>query len=150
MSGHRGNIRLVSAGAGSGKTYRITEEISRAIIDERVEPARIIATTFTRRAASELQSRITARLTERGWLAEARAVGSAMIGTVHSVCGRLLHRYCYEAGISPELEVLSEAESKLLISWVIGEATITRDVSDLRRLSDVFGYNDISRTGDVA
>ncbi len=147
MSTDSSNIRVITAGAGSGKTYRITEEISRAIIEDNTEPRRIIATTFTRKAASELGSRIVGRLTAEGRLAEARSLGSAMIGTVHSVCGRLLRRYCYEAGMSPELNVLSEVESKILISQVIGEAATSDDILRLAGLSTVFGYDASTYTG---
>lgn len=147
MSTDSRTIRVVNAGAGSGKTYRITEEIFRAVIEEKIEPSRIIATTFTRRAATELRSRVVGRLTAEGRLTEARSLGSALIGTVHSVCGRLLRRYCYEAGISPELNVLSEAESKFLISQVIGEAATSHNILQIGRLSTAFGYNEISRTG---
>ena len=67
-------IRFVSAGAGSGKTYRLTVELERALTERGIEPSRVIATTFTVKAASELSDRVAVgidarngRVTVSGW-----------------------------------------------------------------------------------
>ena len=52
MSAH---IRFISAGAGSGKTYRLTELLLAELQAGRVRPAGVLATTFTKRAATELR-----------------------------------------------------------------------------------------------
>ena len=61
------NIRFISAGAGSGKTYRLTEELEDALIKGRARPACVIGTTFTKKAARELRERVRQRLVENGW-----------------------------------------------------------------------------------
>ena len=86
MSKH---IRFISAGAGSGKTYRITEELQAMLADGSVSPSGVIATTFTRLAATELRERVRQKLIEDGNAAQAAQMGQALIGTVNGVCGEL-------------------------------------------------------------
>ena len=63
------NIRFISAGAGSGKTYRLTEILSERLTDvaEPARPEAVIATTFTRKAAGELVDRVRQKLIEKAW-----------------------------------------------------------------------------------
>ncbi len=116
------NIQLVTASAGSGKTYALSERVETAV--KSADPESIMATTFTVKAAAELQSRIRLRLLKDGHTAAAQRVMDGLIGTVNSVCGRLLREYAIDAGESPALEVLppddSEAIFKTAISSVIG------------------------------
>ena len=51
------NIELINASAGSGKTYNLTSRIVN-VIDDGVSPEKLMATTFTKRAAAELKERI--------------------------------------------------------------------------------------------
>ena len=57
-----GAIKIVSASAGSGKTYRLTTELVEGIRSRNVRPDAVVAMTFTRKAAAELQERVRARL----------------------------------------------------------------------------------------
>jgi ATP-dependent exoDNAse (exonuclease V) beta subunit len=95
-------VEFVSAGAGSGKTYRLTQIVSAALADGSARPQGILATTFTIKAAAELRERARAKLLESGRVDLASAVGQARIGTVNSVCGELLSRFCFEVGMSPD------------------------------------------------
>ncbi|MYE82248.1 MAG: AAA family ATPase, partial [Gammaproteobacteria bacterium] len=52
------HVTFVSAGAGSGKTWRLTEELEHLLVEDGVDPARIIGTTFTVKAAAELRDRV--------------------------------------------------------------------------------------------
>src|SRR5690606_13371 len=61
------HVRFLSAGAGSGKTYRLTQALQAALIDG-VSPARIIGTTFTVKAAAELRERVREKLIASGRL----------------------------------------------------------------------------------
>jgi ATP-dependent helicase/nuclease subunit A len=85
-------IHFISAGAGSGKTYRPTELLLAELQAGCVCPAGVLATTFTKRAATELRERVRGFLIGQGEIARADAVGSARIGTVKSVCASLLQR----------------------------------------------------------
>lgn len=109
MSQH---IRFISAGAGSGKTYRITEDLQKMLANGSVQPSGVIATTFTRMAATELRERVRQQLMADGNAAQAVQMGQALIGTVNSVCGKLLGRFAFEAGLSPDQKVLEEEQAK--------------------------------------
>ena len=101
-------IQFISAGAGTGKTHRVTEIIATKLADGTCRPTGLVATTFTKKAAHELAERIRGRLFAQGKSGLAQRMEEALIGTVHGVCQRLLGRFAFEAGISPRLEVLGE------------------------------------------
>ena len=108
------NIRFISAGAGSGKTYRVTEDLQKMLASGAVNPAGVIATTFTRRAATELRERVRQILLADGNAEQAAQMGQALIGTVNGVCGELLVRFAFEAGLSPDQKVLEEEQGMRL------------------------------------
>jgi len=91
-------IRFVSAGAGSGKTYALTKILSEELAGKRARPSGVIATTFTRKAAAELRERVRSHLIGEGEYAMANAMGQARIGTVNGVCGGLLERAAFPSG----------------------------------------------------
>lgn len=115
------HVRFISAGAGSGKTYRLTEELERALSDGRAKPEGVIATTFTVKAASELHDRVRRRLIESGRASLAEQMAQALVGTVHSVCERLLARFAFELGLSPELDVASVEDGTRLFNQALDE-----------------------------
>ena len=55
---HLPDLDVVSAGAGSGKTYRIKDTVGRWIKEGLVSPDRIVAVTFTEAAAGEIKERL--------------------------------------------------------------------------------------------
>lgn len=112
-------VEFISAGAGSGKTYRLTQVLARALESGQARAAGIMATTFTVKAAAELRQRARKALLEAGRLDLATAIGQARIGTVNSVCGQLLQRFCFEIGLSPDQTVLSEAECVQLLKAAV-------------------------------
>ena len=101
------HVTFISAGAGSGKTYRLTTELERALLDGEVSPAGIVGTTFTVKAASELRERVRERLIAAGRIELAERTAESLVGTVHSVCERLLKRFAFELGLSPQMNVMS-------------------------------------------
>ena len=125
------HITFVSAGAGSGKTYTLTQILRDELVAGRAQPGGVIATTFTRKAASELRERVRSFLLEKNEFALATAMGQARIGTVNSICGELLLRFCFEAGLSAEQQVIEEGASKLLLQRAIDSV---QDASDLAEL----------------
>ncbi|HKK48232.1 MAG TPA: UvrD-helicase domain-containing protein, partial [Alkalispirochaeta sp.] len=104
------SIEVISASAGTGKTYRLTERIVEAVRGG-VEPERIMATTFTVKAAAELRGRVRKALTSEGYPELGARVSDAYIGTVHSLCFRLVTEYAIDAGISPNVDVLPDADA---------------------------------------
>lgn len=121
-----GKLTVVRASAGSGKTYDLCEHIAHEVT-ESLDPAQIMATTFTKKAAAELEGRIQAKilaadaLEPRERLAKSERLELAAIGTVHSVGHQLLRRYALPLGLSPELEVLEESGSQRALDELLGE-----------------------------
>lgn len=122
-----GELLFVRAGAGSGKTFFLCDELEREVLEGGLDPARILATTFTRKAAAELKGRIQARLLgarPRPGLdpvALAERLDLATIGTVHSVGQQLLARFAVEMGLSPRLHVIEEERADKALRDLMGE-----------------------------
>jgi ATP-dependent helicase/nuclease subunit A len=99
---------LVSAAAGSGKTSVLVERFVRAVCDDEIAPGRILAITFTERAAGELRERVRARLLELGERQAARDTEAAFVGTFHGFCARLLRAHPLAGELDPDFTVLDE------------------------------------------
>jgi ATP-dependent helicase/nuclease subunit A len=99
---------LLSAAAGSGKTSVLVERFVAAVRDDGIAPARILAITFTERAAGELRARVRARLLELGDRAAARDTEAAFVGTFHGFCARVLRAHSLAAGLDPDFAILDE------------------------------------------
>ncbi|MFN4253374.1 MAG: UvrD-helicase domain-containing protein [Saprospiraceae bacterium] len=132
------NIELLSAGAGSGKTYTITGKLADLLRGD-TRPSGIIATTFTRKAAAELQERVRVRLLEAGLTEAANALGSALIGTVHSVGTRLLQRFAFEAGVSPLVEIIADGDEQRLFNESLSQVLTEEKIELLNTLADRLG-----------
>ena len=102
---------FVHANAGSGKTRVLVERFVRAVVEDGVPVDRILAITFTEKAAAELRARLRARFLELGERDRAREAEGAWVSTIHGFCSRLLRRHALLAGIDPEYEVLDETRA---------------------------------------
>ena len=71
-------------------------------------PGRILAITFTERAAGELRERVRARLLELGEREAARDTEAAFVGTFHGFCARLLRAHALAAELDPAFAILDE------------------------------------------
>lgn len=141
-------LEVVRAGAGSGKTYNLCETVAAAVADG-IDPARILATSFTKKAAAELKSRVQSRLlAESGGKTAVHAqtdrLELAAIGTVHGVAHQLLSRYAIEMGLSPRLEVITENVSDRAMSELLGKipAELWQPFSDC---ADRLGIADLNQ-----
>lgn len=117
-------LEVVRAGAGSGKTTDLCQTVADAVAGG-LDPARVLATTFTKKAAAELKGRIQQKLLagkgERlATQQHADRLELAAIGTVHSVAHQMLSRYAIELGLSPRLEVITEEASDRALSDLLG------------------------------
>ncbi|MBP5584790.1 MAG: UvrD-helicase domain-containing protein [Lentisphaeria bacterium] len=113
-------IKMIKASAGSGKTYRLMDNLSDCI-KAGTQPEGLLATTFTVKAAAELQSRIRKKLLEEDRTELASRVFDGLIGTVNGICNRLLNEYAIEAGLSPALDVLPDENADLIFSAATSE-----------------------------
>ncbi|HEX3433548.1 MAG TPA: UvrD-helicase domain-containing protein, partial [Solirubrobacteraceae bacterium] len=104
----RSESLLVSAAAGSGKTSVLVERFVAAVRDDGLAPGRILAITFTERAAGELRERVRDRLLELGDRQAARDTEAAFVGTFHGFCARLLRAHPFAAGLDPDFAILDE------------------------------------------
>lgn len=105
---------LVAAGAGSGKTRLLVAYFVRALVEEGVPADRLVAVTFTRKAAAELTARIRSALSGCGREDLVRSLDSAMIGTIHSLCRRLIKERVLDAGVDPTCTVLEVEAARVL------------------------------------
>lgn len=138
-------IHIIEAGAGSGKTYRLADEIFKALTRKEGSPVRpdgFILTTFTRKAAAELLSRVSKRLIDKGRSVESRLVRQSLIGTVNSVCGTILQRFAFEAGLSTRIRVIPEGAEKQHFNAILSGTIGTSEFQDLQRLAQVLSIED--------
>jgi len=141
-------ITFISAGAGSGKTTRLTEILAQKLLAKEVEPDGIIATTFTNKAAAELKERVRAALLKQGRQDLALSIFEARIGTVNSVCGGMLHRFAFELGLSVEQKVLDEHAAMEHLSRALDTAVGSESLAAVTALSRRLGRAD-RRTGEL-
>lgn len=133
-------ITVISAGAGSGKTYSLTQRMVE-MLQTGVRPAGIIATTFTKKAAAELQDRVRVKLLEEGLPEAANELGAALIGTVHSIGTRLLQRFAFEAGVSPLVEIIAEEDSSRMFNESLSQVLTETRIEKLNQLADRLGLS---------
>lgn len=103
--------QLVIAGAGSGKTRVLTYKIVH-LLAKGYEPWRILALTFTNKAAREMRDRITDRLGDH-------TANRIHMGTFHSVFARLLRNHADRLGYKPNYTIYDAQDSKNLIKNII-------------------------------
>lgn len=105
--------QLVVAGAGSGKTRVITYKIVHLLANGHT-PGRIMALTFTNKAAAEMRERI-------GKLAGEDVASRLWMGTFHSIFSRILRRHAEKIGYKSNFTIYDTADSKSLIKTIIRE-----------------------------
>ncbi|MBS2037479.1 UvrD-helicase domain-containing protein [bacterium] len=121
IAGQFGKNFLVEASAGSGKTHSLVGRLVAGILAGAYEIEKLVAVTFTRKAAAELSGRMRLALQAACQGRDAKSAERALaqfdkmfIGTVHGFCSRLLREYPVQAGISPVFQEMEEDEDQLL------------------------------------
>jgi len=105
---------LIFAGAGSGKTRVIVFRIANLVAEHRVPPYRILAVTFTNKAAGEMKRRLES-------LIGPEVTRDLWVGTFHAVCVRLLRRYHEAAGLERNFVIYDDGDQRTVMNRVIKE-----------------------------
>jgi DNA helicase II / ATP-dependent DNA helicase PcrA len=107
---------LIIAGPGSGKTRTLVNRTVHLILERDIPPSRILISTFTRKAAAELETRIAEAMRD-----EAAAAGRPVnindlhVGTMHSLFIGILQKYREQAGLGREIRMLEDFEQQYLV-----------------------------------
>jgi ATP-dependent exoDNAse (exonuclease V) beta subunit len=118
-------LRIVSASAGSGKTFRLTQEVTAAVSPSASRPIPIeglVAVTYTTKAHAELEARIRHVLVKNGAFERAQELPLAQVGTVHSIALRIVKEFALDAGLSPSIDVISGNEGRRLLQAALEHA----------------------------
>lgn len=102
---------LVIAGAGSGKTRVLTYKIVH-LLNNGFEPYRILALTFTNKAAREMKERIAAAIGQK-------SASQIWMGTFHSIFLRILRRHADRIGFKPDFTIYDTSDSRSLIKSIV-------------------------------
>lgn len=143
---------FVAAGAGSGKTFTLTQRIVWALKEgsgtdgkpylSSLDQALII--TFTNAAATEIKERIREALEKEGLHSAALQVDDAWISTIHGMCSRILKIHALDLGLDPEFEIIDDMTRNQLVNISIEEVLreLSQDESYAEFLSTYAGNKD--------
>ena len=105
---------LIFAGAGSGKTRVLTHRIAYLLGEMRVAPDRILAVTFTNKAAGEMKIPSAS-----AW--SAPAARDLWVGTFHAMCVRILRRDGARIGIAPSFAIIDDSDQRQLVKEILDD-----------------------------
>ena len=143
---------FVAAGAGSGKTFTLTQRIVWALKEgsgadrkpylNSLDQALII--TFTNAAATEIKERVRGALEKEGLHSAALQVDDAWISTIHGMCSRILKIHALDLGLDPEFEIINDMTRNQLVNISIEEVLreLSQDESYAEFLSTYAGNRD--------
>ena len=143
---------FVAAGAGSGKTFTLTQRIVWALKEgsgadgkpylSSLDQALII--TFTNAAATEIKERVREALEKEGLHSAALQVDDAWISTIHGMCSRILKIHALDLGLDPEFQIIDDMTRNQLVNISIEEVLreLSQDESYAEFLSTYAGNRD--------
>ena len=113
----KGNM-LVSASAGSGKTFVMISRLIRLITENKASVDEILAVTFTESAATDMKIKLKKALLDKvsesddqHLIDQLSQVDIADISTLHSFCSRLIRSYFFVAGVAPDYKIADEDQA---------------------------------------
>jgi len=135
---------IVPAGAGSGKTRVLVERFVKIIEEFQSIPfvlEKIVAITFTEKAAREMKERVRKEMSERRdqgikdnnlkkaelWQENIQRLERANISTIHSFCAKVLREFPIEAKLDPEFQVLDQTQMNWLL-WDVSENELKKQL----------------------
>ena len=120
---------LIIAGAGSGKTKVITHRIA-YMLEKGIAQSNILALTFTNKAASEMEERITALLGKR--------CPNLTISTFHAFGVKILRENIHLLGFRDNFSIYDETDKNSLIKTCAKELNFSEDSTDIYKISNLF------------
>ena len=123
------NVTYINAGAGSGKTYTLTDILAKELADQTnpVLPSQVILTTFTELAASEFREKARQKILDAGNLQAAAQMDSASIGTVHSIALNSIKKFWYLLDYGADIQTISERDEDFYMSQSLSRIVSERD-----------------------
>jgi DNA helicase-2/ATP-dependent DNA helicase PcrA len=120
---------VVLAGAGSGKTKTLTFRAGYLIDDMAVDPDKIMAVTFTNKAANEMKERLR-KITPD--------VDKMWIGTFHSICVRILHMFGSDIGLN-SFTIMDKSDAKNVLKQAFKDNNLPLEKQMINNLADKIG-----------
>lgn len=152
---------LVSASAGTGKTTSMISKLVYLIVEKKVKLKELLVVTYTISAANEMKQKLFKLLSqainniddleERNRISdELDELNNADIGTIHSICKKLITKYFYELGIDPKFSILTDKEQKYLLAESIQKVFDGYIISKDEEFFNLFeSYNSKRETEDL-
>ena len=144
---------FVEAGAGSGKTFTLTQRIAWALSPGSGEGGapfldsldQVLVITFTKAAAREIKERVRRTLRSCGLADQALAVDDAWISTIHNMCSRILHRHALDLGLDPSFTVVSDSAERALFDQAMDD--VMRSAAGDERFSALLAEYELGTRG---
>ncbi len=143
---------IISSPAGSGKTEKLARRYI-ALLQAGVDIERILAITFTDKAAAEMKQRILKILKQedKGLFDKLLENMSLMrVSTIHSFCGTLLRRFSFEAEIDPNYTIEDAIDSRIMWDEILYEVLMEVGTTCLPSGLHAVGMQARSRSGEVS
>ncbi len=140
---HADGPLIVVAGAGSGKTRVITTRIAHLIQEKGIAPERILAITFTNKAAGEMKERVRKIL--------GHSSSSPWISTFHSFCLRILRRHISALGYPGDFAIYDSQDQLSLVKQCMKKMSVNVEAFPPKSiLNGISGFkNDYLFPGDI-
>ena len=148
---------IVSAGAGSGKTFVMIEKILDNIISNKVSVTQLLVVTFTNAAASEMRQKLEKRLREylstlkpntlefNFILQQINLLPQSNICTLHKFCQNIISKYFYALDVDTGFSILEETDLKLLQNKAIEEVITKVEKTEEQGIVDLLYIYDNKR-----
>jgi DNA helicase-2/ATP-dependent DNA helicase PcrA len=127
---------LIFAGAGSGKTRVLTHRVAYLVNEKKVFPDRILAVTFTNKAAGEMRTRFEEMV--------GAAARDLWVGTFHATCLRILRRDGKRLGIASNFAIMDETDQRAIVRDVLHDLDY-----DERQISPGTALDEIGKAKNV-
>lgn len=136
---HKDGPLMVVAGPGSGKTRVIANRIAHLINHHQVPPERILAVTFTNKAAEEMRERCNVLTKEKN---------GANVSTFHSLCVLLLRNYGKHINVEPNFSIYDDSDQMRLVKRILKD--MDKDIKSLPyKISTLIGEISVAKNNKL-